>query len=58
MNPERAVRDFCAAIPRLDVKERAGFFSEDAVSHDIPLAAVQRTEASAATLNPLARPAG
>jgi limonene-1,2-epoxide hydrolase len=56
MNPEQVVRDFCAAVPRLDVKELVGFFTEDAVYHNIPIAAVQGTEAITATLNQFLAP--
>jgi limonene-1,2-epoxide hydrolase len=55
-SPEQIVRDFCAAIPRLDVKELVGFFSEDAIYHNIPIAEVQGTEAITATLNQFLAP--
>ena len=49
MNPEKIVRDFCEAFGRQDLDEIVGFFSADAVYHNIPmepavgLAAVQAT---------------
>ncbi len=40
MDAEKIVRAFCEAMPRRDAKELAGFFSADAVYHNIPIAAV------------------
>ncbi len=40
MDAEKIVRDFCNAIPRRDVVELCGFFSDDAVYHNIPIAPV------------------
>ena len=37
MNPEKIVRRFCEAVPRRDCAELAGFFSDDAVYHNIPV---------------------
>jgi limonene-1,2-epoxide hydrolase len=34
---ESIVREFCAAWSRLDVDEIAGYFTDDAVYHNIPL---------------------
>ncbi|HZR83004.1 MAG TPA: limonene-1,2-epoxide hydrolase family protein [Candidatus Binatia bacterium] len=41
MSPEEVVRTFCKAVERCDVKELAGFFTDDAVYHNIPLAPVR-----------------
>ena len=57
MDPERIVTDFCSAIARLDVEELLGFFSDDAIYHNIPIAAVQGREAIAATLQQFLGPA-
>ena len=35
------VRDFCAAFARRNVDELLGFFTEDAIYHNMPLAPVQ-----------------
>jgi limonene-1,2-epoxide hydrolase len=40
MDAEKIVRDFCLAVPRRDAKELAGYFSDDAVYHNIPIAPV------------------
>ncbi len=40
MDAEKIVRDFCDAIPRRDAVELCGFFSDDAVYHNIPIAPV------------------
>jgi len=37
---ERVVRDFVAAWPRLDAKELAGFFTDDGVYHNMPMAPI------------------
>ncbi len=36
MSSEQIVRDFCAAWERRDIDELLGFFTEDAVYHNIP----------------------
>ena len=38
MTPESVVRRFCEAVARRDVQELGGFFTDDAVYHNIPLA--------------------
>ena len=38
MTPESVVRRFCEAVARRDVHELGGFFTDDAVYHNIPLA--------------------
>lgn len=40
MDAEKTVREFCNAISRRDAKELSGFFSDDAVYHNIPIAPV------------------
>ena len=50
MNPTQIVTDFCNAVPRRNVEELVGFFSADAVYHNIPIAPVQGRDAIAATL--------
>ncbi|HEY8516135.1 MAG TPA: limonene-1,2-epoxide hydrolase family protein [Candidatus Binatia bacterium] len=50
MTPEETVRSFCKAVERRDVKELAGYFTDDAVYHNIPLAPVSGREAIEATL--------
>lgn len=50
MDPIQIVSDFCNAVPRRDVEELVGFFSADAVYHNIPIAPVQGRDAIAATL--------
>jgi limonene-1,2-epoxide hydrolase len=57
MNPENIVRDFCTAIEGRDVAKLAGFFSDDAVYHNIPIAAVQGRDAIVATLGQFLGPA-
>jgi limonene-1,2-epoxide hydrolase len=39
-DPESVVRDFCAAWSRRDVEELLGYFTSDAVYHNIPVAPV------------------
>ncbi len=50
MNPETVVRDFCAAFARQNVQELLGFFSPEAVYHNIPLAPAQGLAAIQSTL--------
>ena len=50
MNPTQIVTDFCNAVPRRNVEELVGFFSADAVYHNIPIAPVKGRDAIAATL--------
>lgn len=57
MKPEDVVREFCNAIPRRDVEELVGFFSDDAVYHNIPIAPVSGRDAIAATLHQFLDPA-
>ena len=50
MNPTQIVTDFFDAVPRRNVEELVGFFSDDAVYHNIPIAPVKGRDAIAATL--------
>lgn len=50
MNPEGIVSDFCRAVADRDVAKLTGFFHEDAVYHNIPVAPVTGTEAIAKVL--------
>jgi limonene-1,2-epoxide hydrolase len=43
--PTDTVRDFCAAWTRLDVEELLGYFTPDAVYHNIPVDPVVGVEA-------------
>jgi limonene-1,2-epoxide hydrolase len=44
-DPETLVRDFCAAWARRDVDELLGYFADDAVYHNMPLAPAVGKEA-------------
>lgn len=57
MEPEQVVRSFCAAVPRRDVKELAGYFTDDAVYHNIPIAPVTGRAEIEATLAQFITPA-
>ncbi len=48
--PLEVVTRFCAAWPRLDLDELAGFFAEDAVYHNIPLDPVTGRDAIKSTI--------
>ena len=58
MSAASVIRDFCQAISRQDVKEILGFFTEDAVYHNIPLDPVQGKAAIEATLRLFLDPKG
>jgi len=47
---EELVREFCTAFSRRDVDELLGYFADDAVYHNIPLAPAQGKDAIRATL--------
>jgi limonene-1,2-epoxide hydrolase len=55
--PIEVVTEFCNAVPRRNVEELVGFFSDDAIYHNIPIAPVQGREAIAATLRGFLDPA-
>lgn len=57
MNPEQIVRRFCEAASRRDVKELGGYFTDDAVYHNIPVAPVRGRDAIEATLAQFLGPA-
>jgi limonene-1,2-epoxide hydrolase len=57
MDPTKIVSDFFAAVPRRDVEELLGFFAEDAVYHNIPIAPVSGHDAIGATLRGFLEPA-
>ena len=44
-NPEKIVREFCAAWSRKNIDELMSFFDANAVYHNIPVPAVTGTEA-------------
>ena len=50
MNAEKTVRDFCNAVTRCQSAELIGFFTSDAVYHNIPIDPVRGKEAIQATL--------
>jgi limonene-1,2-epoxide hydrolase len=50
MSPETTVRDFCDAVARAKSADLIGFFTADAVYHNIPVEPVRGTEAIQATL--------
>lgn len=47
---EETIRRFCEAFSRRDVDELVGFFTEDAVYHNIPLPPAHGTDAIRASL--------
>ena len=57
MNPEEIVRRFCKAAERRDSAELAGYFSDDAVYHNIPIDPVQGPEAIRKMLDSFLAPA-
>jgi limonene-1,2-epoxide hydrolase len=58
VDPEQVVRRFCEAVSRLDVDELRGFFTEDAIYHNIPIAPVQGRAAIEAMLRQFIDPDG
>lgn len=58
MDPESVVLDFCAAFERRDVDELVGFFTPDAVYHNMPIAPVRGQEAIGNTLRQFLDPDG
>ena len=57
MDPEKIVRQFCETVTALDVEKLLGFFSDDAVYHNIPIDPVQGREAISAVLGQFLGPA-
>jgi limonene-1,2-epoxide hydrolase len=58
MSAESVIRDFCRAISRQDLGEILGFFTEDAVYHNIPFDPVRGKPAIEATLRLFLDPKG
>ena len=58
MNPETVVRDFCTAFGEQDLEKILGFFSEDAIYHNIPLDPAQGLPAIRAVLEQFVSPDG
>ena len=54
---EKIVRDFCAAWARKNIDELLGFFTPDAVYHNMPLEPLQGVAAIRETINMFATPA-
>ena len=52
------MRDFCNAFSRCQVEELLGFFSDDAVYHNIPIEPVKGKAAIEATLRQFIDPSG
>lgn len=44
-DPDTIVREFCAAWERMDADELAGYFTEDGVYHNIPMAPAEGRDA-------------
>jgi limonene-1,2-epoxide hydrolase len=57
MDAEEIVLEFCRAVPRRDVARLLGFFSEDAVYHNIPVAPVSGHEGIGKVLSGFLGPA-
>jgi limonene-1,2-epoxide hydrolase len=57
MNPEEIVLRFCKAAERRDSAELAGYFSDDAVYHNIPIEPVTGPEAIRKMLDGFLAPA-
>jgi limonene-1,2-epoxide hydrolase len=56
MQPEQVVRDFCQAFSRQDLQEILGYFAEDAVYHNIPMAPAEGLAAIEAVLKQFVDP--
>jgi limonene-1,2-epoxide hydrolase len=54
---ETLIRDFCAAFARRDVDELLGFFTDDAVYHNMPMRPVQGKAAIRGVLDMFLKPA-
>ena len=57
MNPEDVVRSFCEAWSRRDIDELLGYFTEDAVYHNIPIDPVKGKDGIRAVLQMFVPPA-
>ena len=58
MDPARVVRDFCETVARLDLEALIGFFTEDAVYHNIPMEPVRGHAEIKSTLAQFMSPGG
>jgi len=58
MDPETVVREFCKAVEKADVKALLGFFTEDAVYHNIPVEPVRGHAEIESTLAQFLSPGG
>ena len=56
-DPEAVVRDFCATWKRRDIAELLGYFADDAVYHNMPLAPATGKDAIREILNLFVPPA-
>jgi limonene-1,2-epoxide hydrolase len=56
-NAEQVIRDFCAAWKRRDIDELVGFFTSDAVYHNMPLEPVSGIDAIRQTFQMFVTPA-
>ena len=56
-DPETIVRDFCAAWTRRNIPELLGYFADDAVYHNMPLAPATGKDAIREILNLFVPPA-
>ena len=57
-DPETVVREFCAAWSRRNIDELLGYFADDAVYHNMPLAPVTGKDGIREILNLFVPPAG
>jgi limonene-1,2-epoxide hydrolase len=57
-DPETVVREFCAAWSRRNIDELLGYFTDDAVYHNMPLAPVTGKDGIREILNLFVPPAG
>lgn len=48
---EKIITQFCDAWPRMNIEELLGFFTDDAVYHNIPLEPARGKDAIRATIN-------
>ena len=56
-NSEQIIRNFCAAWQRKNIPELLGFFTPDAVYHNMPLEPLRGVDAIRETLNMFVTPA-
>lgn len=58
MDAEKLVREFCDAFSRQDLEELVGYFTDDAVYHNIPMPAAEGKDAIRTTLGGFLDPSG